>query len=181
MGTSGACSNKLGQRLEELAQVRMAKGWLGGLSVFSAVPGHRRGEYLHERTAKMPLGTRKGPVVLEGGTGGIICKIQIAYDGEVEIRLSGLPEVLRGRKLFLSFPAASFAKGVAWAPGPSMGIVQSNDVVSPNDELRCMVARSRSQIGDLPRLFRLVGIFSEAGNSQPACSVRLDLNPCVEA
>lgn len=171
---SSSCSNSLGHRFEGLAKLWIDKSWIGRFSMLPIASGQPLGDYLDGRTTTVPR-KRGGSELLAGGTGGIDCRIRIGHEGEVEVRLAGLPDCLRGTRPFLGFPAAASVAGISWAPGPQMGIVHSGEIVSARGDLRCLVARSRSKIEDLPRLFRLVGIFSEQGNSQPDCSIRMEM------
>jgi len=168
MGISISCTSSIGQHLEGLA-----KRWIGR-TVTSGVPGKPLGEFIDGRTTTEVTRKRRGPVVLEGSTGGVTCMVTIGHHGEVEVLLEDLPERLVGTRPFMSFPAASSAAGIAWAPGPRAGIVRVGEV-STAGRLRCIVARSRSRIDELPHILSSLCLMSEEGESQPLCAIEIGL------
>lgn len=169
MGMSISCTSGIGQHLEGLA-----KRWIGRAAT-AGVSEKPLGEYVDGRTTTAATRKRRGPVVLEGWTGGIACTVTVGHHGEVEVLLEGLPECLIGTRPFLSFPAAASAAGIAWAPGPRAGIVHVGEEVSATRQLRCLVARSRSRIGELPCFLSSLCLMSEEGESQPLCVIGIGL------
>jgi hypothetical protein len=134
------------------------------------------GKFLDGRTLKATL-RKRPPVVLEGRTGEIQCCIAFGRGGKVEVELRGLPELFVGTKPLLSFPAALKLKDIVWASGPHVGVVQAEEEVTPAGSLRLAVANACPKSGDVSVPFSQVRVMSETGSSQPACSIRVVVEP----